>query len=192
MKIEYVKRLIGWKDVYDAAMVTLKSPKNFINKEPTSYWKFHILKAEHSPINVLTYSWKWVDIPYWVSMELRTHRIGIPQDEYQHWIRSQRKEKMRGKLPQDAPVNHIVQANAQALINVSKKRLCYRPSKQAQEAWQMVLTALQPLEPELVKCCVPMCVYRGFCPEGDKTCGNSQNKNFKLTLNDYRFGGLHQ
>ena len=191
MKIEYVKRLVGWEDVYEAAMVTIKNKKAFIDKVPESYWKFQILKAEHSPINVLQFSWKWADIPYWVSMELRTHRIGIAQDEYQHWIRSQRIEKDRGSIRQDAPVSHIAQANAQAIINVSKKRLCLRASKAAREAWQMFLTALQPMEPEIVKCCIPMCIYRGWCPEGDRTCGNSQSKNFKLSVNDYRFGGLH-
>lgn len=71
----------------------------------------------------------------------------------------------RNELRQDELVSHEVEINAQATINISRKRLCYQASKETREAWIEYLNGLKLHEPELYKVSVPDCVYRCGCPE---------------------------
>ena len=40
-------------------------------------------------------------------------------------------------------------------------------------------------EPELAECCVPECVYRGFCPEF-KSCGYCGSPEWRKAVEKYR------
>ena len=51
----------------------------------------------------------------------------------------------------------------------------------------MVVEALRKTEPELAACCVPECVYRGFCPEF-RSCGYVRTADFERALAAYRGG----
>ena len=77
-------------------------------------------------------------------------------------------------------------ANAQAIINISRKRLCSCASKETREAWKQVLEVLKEVDPILVEKCVPECIYRGFCPEFDKCCGYCNTKEYQEQLEKYR------
>ena len=89
----------------------------------------------------------------------------------------------RDQLPQGALVNHKCSANAQAIINISKKRLCHQASIETRQAWQLLLDNLDELE--LIKLCVPTCIYRnGICPE-PKSCGYTKTADFKIKLQQY-------
>ena len=77
-------------------------------------------------------------------------------------------------------------ANAQAIINISRKRLCSCASVETREAWKQVLAAIKEVDPILVDKCVPECIYRGFCPEFIKSCGYANTKKFQLDLKRYR------
>lgn len=76
--------------------------------------------------------------------------------------------------------------NAQAFINISRKRLCSCASKETREAWQQVIEYLKTVDPVLASKCVPECVYRGFCPEFDRCCGYCNTKAYQDRLKDYR------
>jgi len=183
MKAEFMEKKGSWRDVADCANVTIHKEEG--TNEPSSRWKRRMAMCEHSPIRQLTFDFKWTDLPSWVSVHFVRHKIGI-----EHWVRSQRTDRTgedRTKLPQDNPVEHRIQVNAQALINISRKRLCCCASPETREAWQAVLDALKPVEPEIVSACVPDCVYRGWCYEY-KTCGWFRTEAFKKRLEEYRAG----
>ena len=58
-----------------------------------------------------------------------------------------------------------------------------RPETRA--AWKAVVDAIAEKEPELAECCVPECVYRGFCPEF-KCCGFVNTKAYQEMVAKYR------
>ena len=80
---------------------------------------------------------------------------------------------------------HEAEANAQTIINISRKRLCTSSSVETRKAWRSFLDELKKEEPELVSVCVPDCIYRGHCYEY-QTCGFSQTPEYKKQLEDYR------
>lgn len=85
-------------------------------------------------------------------------------------------------------MNHACEANAQALINISRKRLCSCASPETpetREAWQKVKDEVAKCEPELASCMVRECIYRGFCPEMFG-CGYDKTEVFKQELEEYR------
>ena len=169
-----------WQAVKDAAMHTIGKSQG---KYPSNKWKKEMLLAEHSPIRLLRFKFTIVDIPYWVSMEFARHKIGC-----EHWIKSQRSDRTgvdRSSLPQSALVTHTMECNAQALINISRKRLCAKASPEAREAWGLVKDAIAEIDPVIAECMVKECVYRGFCPEM-KSCNYSGNYLFEKEREKYR------
>jgi hypothetical protein len=80
---------------------------------------------------------------------------------------------------------HECFANAQAVMFMSRRRLCAQASPETREAWKQVVKAVAEKEPELGECCVPECVYRGFCPEF-KSCGYCDTPAFKDAVKKYR------
>lgn len=182
MKIAFFKHEDNWQDVKNATMNTIGKDSGVY---PDSNWKLKLLRAEHSPIRKLTFSWRWVDIPYWVSVHFCRHKIGI-----EHFVKTQRTDRTgtnRAELPQGAFVNHECVADAQALINISRKRLCNSASPETREAWKMVKAEVAKVEPELAKCMVRECVYRGYCPEMFP-CGYDTTEAFRKELEEYRGG----
>lgn len=173
MNIINVKSSNNWQDIKDAAMNTI-GKKN--GKYPSKEWKKNIIMAEHSPIRKLKISWRWVDLPYWVSTHFVRHKFGI-----EHFVSTQRTDRVgtdRKNKTQDALVTHECEANAQALINISRKRLCACASTETREAWKSLKDHIEEIEPELASCMVKECVYRGFCPEING-CGYTNTKNYK-------------
>lgn len=171
----------NWQAVKNAAMNTIGKTGGTY---PASEWKKAILMAEHSPIRLLVLTIQLTDIPYWVSVHLTRHHIGI-----EHFVSTQRTDRTgidRNELPQDAPVNHRIIVNAQALINISRKRLCAQASPETKWVWSAVIDAVREAEPELADVCVPECVYRGFCPEMHP-CGYAGTAAFRIERE--RYGG---
>lgn len=180
MKIEDLKIVNTWRDVADAARTTIGKDKG--EKEPSSSWKIRMIKSEHSPIRKMFVSWKWVDIPYFVVMHLVRHKVGI-----EHFVSTQRSDRTgvkRDELPQGALVTHECMADIQSIINISRKRLCFNASKETREAWEAFLEKLNKIEPEIVHCCVPDCIYRGTCREF-KTCGYYVTRDFSDKSENY-------
>ena len=80
---------------------------------------------------------------------------------------------------------HECFANAQAIMFISRRRLCAQASPETRAAWKAVVDAIAEKEPELAECCVPECVYRGFCPEF-KCCGFVNTKAYQEMVAKYR------
>lgn len=181
MRIEFLTIKGSWREVADAARTTIGMKKG--QKEPSPAWKRKLLLSEHSPIRQLSIKWKWVDLKYWVSVHFVRHKIGI-----EHFVSTQRTDRTgvdRDHELQSAPVGHECIADAQAVINISRKRLCNLASKETRAAWQLFLDELNNHEPELRTVCVPECVYRGFCPELN-SCGYSATPPYTNALEQYR------
>ena len=179
MKIAWLLHTDNWQEVKNAAMNTIGKDQG---KYPTAAWKKKILLSEHSPIRLMQFGWQWVDLPYWVSVHIVRHKIGI-----EHFVSTQRTDRTgtdRTVLPQNAPVHHRCQADAQALITISRKRLCSAASPETRRAWQLVKDEIAKTEPELASCMVRECVYRGFCPEMN-SCGYTATEAYKQELAAY-------
>ncbi len=179
MQIAWLRHEDNWQDVKNAAMNTVGKDKGAY---PTAAWKKKILLAEHSPIRLMQFAWKWSDLPYWVSVHIVRHKIGI-----EHFVSTQRTDRTgvdRTERPQNAPVLHQCQANAQALITISRKRLCSGASAETRQAWQLLKDEIAKVEPELASCMVRECVYRGFCPEM-YGCGFDKTEEYKKELERY-------
>ena len=78
-----------------------------------------------------------------------------------------------------------VAANAQSLINVSRKRLCSKASPETRDAWKKTKDAIKSIDPVMASKMVPNCIYRGFCPEHE-TCGYAYTEKFQKDLEEYR------
>lgn len=187
--IKRLEQITSWKRVLNAARRTIgKEP---LNKEPTNSWKAKILLAEHSPIRLLEYDFTWGDIKQWTTAHLVRHYAGC--EKFVHSQRGDRRTLLeeygvesRDELPQGALNDMDMSANAQALINISRKRLCSCASKETREAWKQVKEEIAKKDPILASKMVPECLYRGFCPEFIDPCGYSKTEKFEKDLAEYR------
>lgn len=178
--------LPNWIRVVNAARRTVgKKP---INHEPSDKFKKKILLAEHSPIRLLEYDFTWEDIRMWVTTHLVRHHEGC--EKFVHTQRTDINEALkslnRDDLPQGLLNDMDMTCNAEAFINISRKRLCMCASKETREAWKLVIEYLKTVDPILAEKCVPNCLYRGFCTEFDRCCGYSNTEKFKKDLEKYR------
>jgi len=173
-----------WRDVKRAARTTIGREGS--GADPSEAWKKTILLAEHSPIRKIRFAWKWEDLRYWVSVHFVRHKHGI-----EHWVSTQRTDRTninRDDQPQSALVSHECEANAQALIFISRRRLCRQASPETREAWQAVRQEVAEYDPVLASVMVPECVYRGFCPEFT-SCGYVNTEAYRNALQAYRRRG---
>lgn len=170
-----------WREVADSARTT-------VGMEPgdgvvSPIWKKSMLLSEHSPIRQLIIKAKWHDIAYFVHAHLVRHKIGT-----EWWVKSSRPDltgKERGS--QEDPVDMEGDLNVQAIINISRRRLCNKAANETQVAWSDFLHKLKYEEPEIVSVCVPECVYRGYCYER-RSCGYFKTETFQKELAEYRKG----
>jgi thymidylate synthase ThyX len=132
---------------------------------PSEEWKRKIISAEHSPIRTLMYTIAMWQIPYFASVHFVRHKFGV-----EHYVKSQRVNPNRGEDRQDSPVNHVMDLNAQALINISRKRLCYKADPKTREIMEEIASKIFKVDPVMHDFMVPDCVYRGACHEF-QSCG---------------------
>ena len=183
MQARLVSRKGTWREVADCANVTVHRGQG--TREPPSAWKRRMLLCEHSPIRELVFDFQWIGLKYWVSVHFVRHKVGI-----EHFVRTQREDRTgieRDGLPQGSPVEHRISVNAQAMIQISRRRLCRGASPETREAWAAVLECIRTSEPELFSVCVPDCIYRGRCYEM-KSCGYAGTEAYARCLAEYRDG----
>lgn len=188
-KVIRMEKATLWKRALNSARRTIgKKP---LDKEPSNSWKAKMLLAEHSPIRLIEYEWTWSDIMQWVTTHLVRHHEGC--EKFVHSQRGDRRAILdeynvssRDELPQGATNDMDMTANAQALINISRKRLCNCASKETREAWKQVQDAIREVDPVMADKMVPECIYRGFCPEFMNSCGYANTEKYQQDLKRYR------
>lgn len=195
-----------WIRVVNAARRTWgKAP---IDHEPSDKFKRQILLAEHSPIRLLEYDFTIEDIRQFVTVHLVRHHEGCEK-----FVHTQRQDinpeiekitenvikvlkeaglarddwKERDYMFQGSENDMDMTCNAQAFINISRKRLCIGcASPETRQAWEIVIEMLKEVDPILAEKCVPECVYRNFCPEIKRCCGYVNTEAYKKRLEEYR------
>lgn len=158
-----VRAITENKEVLNGCRVTVW--KDALDKEPSKIFMDKIYKAEHSPIRDKWFVIEITGIKYWLSTHFVRHSIG-----YTPKVSTQRSDRLeyegsRDERRQGELVNMNITLNAQAWINVSRKRICGQADIQAQQLWNAVVRKLKKIDESLYKNCVPECIYRGFCPE---------------------------
>ena len=181
MEVKLTKVKGDWEEVANRARTTVG--KNELGKEPSDKFKRKILMAEHSPIRGLNYCFKITNLKSWVATHLVRHHVGVEK-----WVRTQRTDRTgidRDELPQGALVEMELEANAQALINMSRKRLCTQASPETREVMQEIKKEVSQRDEFLARIMVKECVYRGFCPEM-QSCNYDKTPAFEKELQEYR------
>ena len=169
IKITYFD--IDWLKIKSACMTTIS--KEAGPKEPSHEWRRKLLLCEHSPIRRGSISWKFEEIPYCISTHFVRHHEGVEK-----WVGTSRADrteiKDRSQRTQMDMVPMEMEANIQALINISRKRLCTSADPLTRKYWKAVLEAIKEYDEDIYWACVPECVRCGGCPEY-KPCGFYEN-----------------
>lgn len=151
-----------WTEVKNECRIT----SNKADSQVPATKKFiqDILVAEHSPIRLVKIKWRWEGIMSWVATHFSRHWLG-----WDKWISTQRTDRTgedRNSARQDALVNMDVEANPQALINVSRFRLCNQASKETRDQmWDLKRQIKESGQEEVAFVMQRNCVYRCGCPE---------------------------
>lgn len=155
-----------WKRCKMLALNTIG--KRYAGSEVTDEWKRKILRSEHSPIRTLMFTIR-MDVPYWVSVHFCRHKYGV-----EHYVTSQRNDRQdkydRTKAPQGEMVTHVMDVNAQELIQMARMRLCGQASKETRDTMREIVNAVTDTNPEFAEFLQPKCVMRRGCNEF-KPCG---------------------
>lgn len=136
--------------------------------EVTGEWKRKILRSEHSPIRTLMFTIR-MEVPYWVSVHFCRHKYGV-----EHYVTSQRNDRQdkydRTEAPQGAFVTHVMDINAQELMQMARMRLCAQASYETQMVMKLIVDAVVETNPEFGPFLLPKCLVHGGCNEF-KSCG---------------------
>lgn len=157
-----------WLECKRRALITMYGKGLGDIKPPTSEWKHKILKARHSPIRYLRYSFLIEDIPSNTSVHLCRH---VHSQPYVSSLRNDRQDAMDGdKAPRDTPVNMIFDVNAEELMVIANKRLCNMAAVRTREVVREMCDLARDATPELSGLLVPNCIWMHECKEM-KGCG---------------------
>lgn len=156
-----------WMEVKRRALITVgKTPMD----KPRYEWKHRILEARHSPIRYLVYSFQIMGIPSWVATHLVRHHVG-----FQPYVRSQRNDRQdeydRNAARQDAPVDMIIDINAEALQVLANKRLCMLAAEETRRVVEKMCALAEDHTPEFDGLLVPACVHQGSKCHEMMPCG---------------------
>lgn len=181
MKVELLEIKGSYEQVANRARTTVS--KDELGKDPSEKFKRKILMAEHSPIRSLIYCFKITNLKSWVATHFVRHHVGVEK-----WVSTQRTDRTgtnRDESPQGTEVIMEMEANAQALVNMSRKRLCTQASVETRQVMQEMKKEVAKKDPYLADIMVRECIYRGFCPEM-QGCGYDKTEAFKKELEKYR------
>ena len=134
--------------------------------EPSNEWKLKILRSEHSPIRTLMFTIRMGNIPYCNSVHFVRHKYGV-----EHYVQSQRKNPERGAERQDAPVTHIMDINAQELIYMARKRLCYKADETTHLIMSEICWNICGIDPVWESVLLPACSCNEKNCREFKPCG---------------------
>jgi hypothetical protein len=153
-----ISKLVGEDWMRWACALTIDSESNMTLDK--------IYANEHSPMRTQIFAVTMLGIPTFVSTHFRTHSQGVT-----HFVKSLREDRSGdGTENRWTPTNHGMLINAQSLINISRKRLCYKSHDETRRVMKAIKTAVDGVDSELALRMVHDCVYRNGCHE-DKTCG---------------------
>ena len=134
-----------------------------------------IYRNEHSPMRTQLFKISMYGIPTFVSTHFVRHNIGI----IGHYCKTQRDDRI-GETEGDkhdrwTPTNHGILCNAQALINMARKRLCYCSHWATINVMERIKNQVDIVDHDLTQYLIPECEYRGGVCHEDRICGRRKN-----------------
>lgn len=167
---------INWQRIKSACMTTIS--KQAGDKEPPKSWKQKLLICRHSPIRRGNVSWKWDEIPYAISTHFVRHHEGC--EKFVGTSREDRTNIPRNQRSQMDNVMMEMDANLQALLNISERRLCMCADPTTRSMWEEFLDELREVDEDVYWANVPQCIRCGACVEPFGECKYFEN--FAKTL----------
>lgn len=166
-KTEILEYNVNWNSIKRACMRTIG--KEAGDKEPPKAWKRKLLICRHSPIRKGWITWKWSDIPYAISTHFARHHEGT--EKYISTSRADRTEiKDRSQRSQMDPVSMEMDANIEALISISERRLCMCADPTTRAYWQDLKDCIEKYDEDIAWAMIPQCVRCGSCVEPFGEC----------------------
>ena len=133
-----------------------------------------IYSWEHSITRSQIFSIQLINVPTFVSVHLVRHVTTTP------FVRSKRIDRDgNGTEDRWTPVNHRFIANAESILHIARKRLCYKASPETREVVLAIREKMKEIDPDLANYMVPNCVHRGGICSEPKPCGNYKIRRFK-------------
>lgn len=167
IKTEILEYNVNWNSIKRACMRTIGKESG--DKEPPKAWKRKLLICRHSPIRKGTITWKWPEIPYAISTHFARHHEGT--EKYISTSRADRTEiKDRSQRSQMDPVSMEMDANIEALINISERRLCMCADPTTRAYWQDLKDCIEKYDEDIAWAMIPQCVRCGGCVEPFGEC----------------------
>ncbi len=129
-----------------------------------------LYRCEHSPIRTQLFWIEMFNIPTFVSVHFVRHSIGVT-----HFVESNRDDRGgQEEVDRMTPVNHAMLCNAETLINMARKRLCYKAHSLTREVMYQIKETISSIDYELSCFMVPNCIYRGGICSEIKPCGRKK------------------
>ena len=161
---------VDWMRIKSACMTTISKQAG---KEPGVEWKKKLLICRHSPIRRGEVSWKWETIPYAISTHFARHHEGCEK-----FIGTERTDRTGIDREERSQMNYVpmeMDANLQALMNISEKRLCMCADPTTRKYWEAVIEALRQYDELIAWSNVPQCIRCGGCVEPFSECSFYDN-----------------
>lgn len=127
-----------------------------------------LYKSEHSPVRTQIFAVELKGIPLEVRDHLVRHKVGV--EFYCRSHRDDRSGEAPGTVTYATETDVLMVANAQALINIARKRLCNKAHIKTHAIVAVIKMKMAEVDKELCDAMVPECYYRNHCPE-KKSCG---------------------
>lgn len=93
-------------------------------------------------------------------------------------------ESLPERFDRYTPTDLACLINAEAIINMSHKRLCAKASAETREIWEKIVEEIRTCDRDLANYCVKPCVHCGFCREA-KPCGFTKTDIYQILREDY-------
>ena len=126
-----------------------------------------IYRCEHSPMRTQIFWIEMRGIPSFVSTHLVRHKIGV-----ESFVQTMRDDRGANEVANRlTEVNHAMLINAQAVISMARKRLCFKAHKETRLLMEAVKCGIVRVDLYLAWAMVPECEYRGGVCHELKSCG---------------------
>ena len=129
---------------------------------PSSATLAKMYQCRHSPIRTQLFWVEMQGIPTFVSVHLVRHAA----TGQVHFVESNRDDRGGDEtVNRLTPVNHSMLLNAEHLMVMAEKRLCFASHKTTVGVMNRLRNAVRRVDPDLADAMVPQCVRLGYCPE---------------------------
>jgi len=126
-----------------------------------------IYRCEHSPMRTQIFWIEMRGIPSFVSTHLVRHKIGV-----ESFVQTMRDDRGANEVANRlTEVNHAMLINAQAVISMARKRLCFKAHKETRLLMEAIKEIMERVDMDLALALVPECEYRGGVCHELKSCG---------------------